>query len=187
MTETEQLACIDRTLAGDMAAFENLVAQWEASVYRVADGICHDSHHARDVAQDAFVAAYRQLGQFDPHRAQFATWLLTITRNLALKSNRKHQRMIPTRAEFLEDASVSKAPSPEEGLEWKETFAALDAAMEKLPAKLRAAFTLTELEGLSYQEAALIEAVPIGTIRSRINRARQRLRLALMSTPSPLS
>lgn len=177
LNESEQLELIDRILLGDLGAFEGIVSDMEGSVLRIAHGICNDPHQARDIAQDAFVAAFRQLRDFDPHRAKFSTWLLAITRNLALKSNRKLRRFTSIPADHSNVAEVGEvATGPDENIQWKETFAALDAALQQLPAPWRTAFTLTEIEGLTYEEAATIEAVPVGTIRSRISRARQRLR-----------
>ena len=173
LNESEQLELIDRILLGDLGAFEGIVSDMEGSVLRIAHGICNDPHQARDIAQDAFVAAFRQLRDFDPHRAKFSTWLLAITRNLALKSNRKLRRLTSIPADH---SNAAVATAPDENIQWKETFAALDAALQQLPAPWRTAFTLTEIEGLTYEEAATIEAVPVGTIRSRISRARQRLR-----------
>ena len=138
MTELDQLEAIEAVLAGDLAAFDQLVAHLEPSVLRVAHGISNDADRAHDIAQDAFVAAYRQLTQYDSHRAKFSTWLLTITKNLAIKSNRKNGRLNSMTTSESHEPTES-APPPSEALQWRETFSALDRALIQLPAKWRTA------------------------------------------------
>lgn len=180
MTEEDQLNAIDATLKGDIARFEELVVAYQSQVLRLAHGVTGDADRARDIAQDAFIAAFRQLSRYDPFRARFITWLLTITRNLAIKSNRKYARGQSPEAASEDSLSVQMdKTNPVERLHWKETFTTLDKALAALPTRWRAAFTLTEIDSLTYEEAARVEGVPVGTIRSRVFRSRKRLREAL--------
>jgi RNA polymerase sigma-70 factor (ECF subfamily) len=121
-----------------------------------------------------FLAAYRSLGSFDPDRSRFSTWLFTIARNKSLAAIRKKQ--VACLAE-LPDRPAGCGES--DTLERAELNRALDRALASLPAAQRTAFVLAEFEDLPYDQIARIEGTRIGTVRSRISRAREKLRQVL--------
>jgi RNA polymerase sigma-70 factor (ECF subfamily) len=117
-----------------------------------------------------FLTAYARLGTFDPARSQFSTWIFTIARNKAVNAAaRKKPRYM---AEPPERADAS---DPEMTAEKKELLAALDRAVQDLPLNQRTAFVLAEFEQLPYEQIAQIEGVRLGTVKSRINRAKVKL------------
>ncbi len=175
MTEDEQLKKIESSLRGDLSAFDELVRHFQDSVLRFAWNFLGDQDAALDIAQETFIAAHQQLPSYDHHRAAFPTWLLAIARNLALKSRRRKRPV--TMAELPEQ--IDPATSAGEQAHWKDSFAKLNQALESLPESWQRAFILTEIQSLSYQEASQIEAIPIGTIRSRVHRIRTHLRKTL--------
>ncbi|MBC7821065.1 MAG: sigma-70 family RNA polymerase sigma factor, partial [Planctomycetaceae bacterium] len=131
---------------------------------------------AEDLVQEVFVAVFRKLDAFDAERSQFATWLLTIARNQCL--NHLKRSSLPTvfRSEFDVEARTAQ---PSDAVLSRELHARLDAALERLPLEQRTAFVLAEIQELPYAEIAIIEEVELGTIKSRVSRARQRLREVL--------
>jgi RNA polymerase sigma-70 factor (ECF subfamily) len=133
-----------------------------------------DSHRCEEIGQDVFVMAFRKLSAFDPARSQFSTWLFTIARNMSINALKKK---IPVPMEILPEMPDSRNPSDE--LSDKEIFTQLDEALKTLPGKLQRAFILAEFEQMPYEEIARIEGARLGTIKSRINRARARLHAAM--------
>ena len=133
------------------------------------------SHQTPDLVQDVFLSAYTNLGSFDPLKGRFSSWLFTIARNKCLNEmNRKKEISAPGRVE-----TIQTPITPEATLMEKEAFATLDRALDQLPFDLRNVFVLAELEGLSYGEIAEIEDAPVGTIKSRLARARAKIRSVL--------
>jgi len=136
--------------------------------------LINDQHACEDIAQDVFFIAYKKLGSFDPARSSFSTWLFTIARNKSVNEIKK-KKTLPV--ENLPENENS--PCPGNVLVQEEFFIQLDQALEKLPSKQRRAFILAEFESLPYEQIAQIEGVKIGTIKSRINRAKKKLRVIL--------
>ena len=129
-----------------------------------------------DVAQDVFLAAFARIASFNAARASFRTWLLAIARNVCLNALKKRRPLLTD----FSGADQPKDPHvPGADLEQAETFRRLDAALADLPFEQRTAFVLAELEGLTLEEVGRIESVPVGTVKSRLGRAREKLRLAL--------
>jgi len=128
------------------------------------------------VVQDTFIAAFTHICSFDPERGSFCTWLYRIARNLALNA-RKKRRDQP----LPEDLVIADERTPADDVQNNEIFRRLDQALEELRFQDRVVFVLTELEGLSYAEVARIEGLRIGTVKSRLARARARLRSLLES------
>jgi len=183
--DSDQLL-VQRVLAGDMRAFELLVHKYQRRVERLIGRMVRDSDLVEDIAQETFIRAYRALGQFRGE-SQFYTWLYRIAVNTAkkqllelkrdpvvtmsaLESDRDDETSSAER-ELIEQASDTE--TPEAVLASKEIAAAVNAAMEALPAELCQAITLREIEGLSYDDIAQALDCPIGTVRSRIFRARE--------------
>lgn len=177
------LQLVERTLAGDQRGFELLVIKYQRRIERLIGRMVRDTDLIPDIAQETFIRAYRALHQFRGD-AQFYTWLYRIAVNTAKKAlvDLKRNPIITEtalRANDDEDETsgnpfeLTTDETPETILAAQEIAAAVNAAMEALPEDLRQAVTLREIEGLSYEEIAEAMDCPIGTVRSRIFRARE--------------
>lgn len=171
---------VERAQRGDKHAFELLVAKYQRRLLRLISRLVRDPAEAEDVAQEAFIKAYRALPQFRGDAA-FYTWLYRIGVNTAKNFLVSNGRKAPTstekdaeEAETFEDAGqLRDINTPESVLMSRQVAEAVNAAMERLPEALCTAVTLREIEGLSYDEIAEVMNCPIGTVRSRIFRARE--------------
>lgn len=177
------LLLVERTLAGDQRAFELLVVKYQRRIQRLIGRMVRDVDLVEDIAQETFIRAYRALHQFRGD-AQFYTWLYRIAVNTAKKAlmELKHDPTVSEsalRASDDEDETSharnepTTDETPESVLAAKEIGAVVNAAMDALPDDLRQAVVLREIEGLSYEEIAVAMDCPIGTVRSRIFRARE--------------
>lgn len=178
-------AVVERVIRGDVDAFSILVNRYQDRIYSVALNYVSNPEDAVDVAQDAFVKAYNKLGSFDRASA-FYTWLYRIAINTAIDFIRKRKSRP---AESLDDEKYSetgfepesKDPSvdPEKVAARREQARTLKAAIGTLSDKLRTVVVLHDVEGLSQEEVADILRVPVGTVKSRVSRARAELRYVL--------
>ena len=178
------LMLVERTVAGDQKAFELLVIKYQRRIERLIGRMVRDVDLVEDIAQETFIRAYRALAQFRGD-AQFYTWLYRIAVNTAQKALRDLKRDPLVSESALrgggddEDETsaveneLTSSETPETILAAKEIAATVNSAMEALPEELRQAVTLREIEGLSYEEIAEVMNCPIGTVRSRIFRARE--------------
>ncbi len=173
--EEADLEAIERVLAGELSAFEELVIRYERPLRSMIQHLTGNHETTRDVAQDAFVAAFRHLGRFDPSRSLFPTWLYAIARHRCLNLRRKSRREV---GEPMTGADAMTESPSDEAIR-RESFARLDAALDRLPEPLRRVFVLAELDGLPYEQIAQLEGVRPGTVKSRVSRARARLREGL--------
>jgi RNA polymerase sigma-70 factor (ECF subfamily) len=170
---------VERAQRGDKRAFELLVAKYQRKLGRLLSRLVRDPAEVEDVTQEAFIKAYRALPSFRGDSA-FYTWLYRIAINTAKNYLVALGRRAPTstsfdheEAENFEDAEQLRDSSTPEGeLFGKQIAATVNRAMDALPEDLRTAITLREIEGLSYEEIANVMNCPIGTVRSRIFRAR---------------
>ncbi|HEY7904544.1 MAG TPA: RNA polymerase sigma factor RpoE [Casimicrobiaceae bacterium] len=171
---------VERAQRGDRRAFEMLVMKYQRKLTRLLSRLVRDPAEVEDVTQEAFIKAYRALPGFRGDSA-FYTWLYRIGINTAKNYLVALGRRAPTstsfdneEAESFEDADALRDNSTPEGeLIGKEIANTVNRAMEALPEDLRTAITLREIEGLSYEEIANVMNCPIGTVRSRIFRARE--------------
>jgi RNA polymerase sigma-70 factor, ECF subfamily len=159
------------------AAFGRIVVEYQDRIFNLCMFMLREKQDAQEAAQDVFVKAYRALGDFKPH-ATLYTWLYRITVNACIDYRRKAQRL-----HIEEDASIDEIascdPSPEMICESKEATGLIQEALAALKPGLRAAILLREIEGLSYEEIAEVLQISIGTVKSRISRAREELRESL--------
>ncbi|NVM74524.1 RNA polymerase sigma-70 factor (ECF subfamily) [Duganella sp. SG902] len=177
--ECDQLL-VERVRAGDKQAFDLLVAKYQRRLMRLLSRIVHDPAEAEDVVQETFIKAYRALRHFRGDSA-FYTWLYRIGINTAKNFLATQGRRTPTstdadteQAEAFNDGEhLRDINTPESMLASKQIAQTVNAAMDALPVDLRTAIALREIEGLSYEEISDIMACPIGTVRSRIFRARE--------------
>jgi RNA polymerase sigma-70 factor (ECF subfamily) len=171
---------VERAQRGDKHAFELLVSKYQRKLSRLLSRFIKDQTEVEDVAQEAFVKAYRALQSFRGDSA-FYTWLYRIGINTAKNYLVAMGRRAPTVTEFdAEEAEefdggdqLRDINTPESLLMTKQIANTVNEAMEQLPEELRAAIQLREIEGLSYEEIAVAMECPIGTVRSRIFRARE--------------
>lgn len=177
----EDAACVRRALAGDPAGFEALMRRHHAALGRLLRAIVRNPEDAEDLLQETFLRAYRFLHRFDQERA-FAPWLMTIGANLA----RNHLRRARGRAEVpLEDEGPGGEPvGPGPRLadphgpqvrDHRELLEQARAALARLPDEQRVVLEMRLLGEMSYKEIAAALAIPIGTVMSRLSRARDRL------------
>ena len=176
------LMLVERTVAGDQRAFELLVMKYQRRVQRLIGRMVRDVDLVEDIAQETFIRAYKALHQFRGD-AQFYTWLYRIAVNTAKKSLMDLKRD-PTISESFfkkDDDDETNSPgreptsdeTPESVFAAKEIATVVNAAIADLPQDLRQAVTLREIDGLSYEEISAVMSCPIGTVRSRIFRARE--------------
>ncbi len=171
---------VERAQKGEKHAFELLVAKYQRKLVRLISRIVRDPGEVEDVAQEAFIKAYRALPQFRGESA-FYTWLYRIGVNTAKNFLVSQGRRAPTstekdaeESETFEDAGLLRdINTPESILMSRQIANTVNAAMDRLPEELRTAITLREIEGMSYDEIAEMMDCPIGTVRSRIFRARE--------------
>lgn len=173
----EQL--VERVQAGDKKAFDLLVLKYQHKILAIISRYIRDSHEVHDVAQEAFIKAYRALKNFRGD-SQFYTWLYRIAINTAKNYLVARGRRPPSSDVEVEDAEfysgsdmLKDVDTPENNFLRDELQAVVDKAIRDLPEDLRTAVTLRELEGLSYEEIAEVMDCPVGTVRSRIFRARE--------------
>nr|WP_314608162.1 RNA polymerase sigma factor RpoE [uncultured Janthinobacterium sp.] len=177
--EYDQLL-VERVQAGDKRAFDVLVSKYQRRLMRLVSRLVHDPAEAEDVVQETFIKAYRALRHFRGEAA-FYTWLYRIGINTAKNYLVTQGRRAVTssdadaeQAESFDDGNkLRDNNTPESVLASKQIAATVNAAMDVLPIELRTAIVLREIEGLSYEEISEIMACPIGTVRSRIFRARE--------------
>ena len=177
--EIDQLL-VERAQGGDQHAFDQLVGKYQRKLGRLLSRFIRDPSEVEDVTQEAFIKAYRALPQFRGDSA-FYTWLYRIGINTAKNYLVSQGRRAPTSTEYdaeeaesFEDASqLRDINTPESLLLSKQIGQTINTAIDALPEELRSAIVLREIEGLSYEEIASMMDCPIGTVRSRIFRARE--------------
>tara|TARA_R110002049_G_scaffold49267_12_gene141193 strand:+ start:6357 stop:6956 length:600 start_codon:yes stop_codon:yes gene_type:complete len=170
---------VARVQKGDSRAFDLLVLKYQHKIFALIGRYVRDADEVQDVAQEAFIKAYRALPRFRGDSA-FYTWLYRIAINTAKNYLVSRSRRPPGSdieledAEYLENGgSLREIENPENALFGAELKAVVEDAISALPEDLRTAITLREFEGLSYEDIADIMGCPIGTVRSRIFRARE--------------
>lgn len=175
---------VEAARAGDNRAYGQLVEAYQRRVYALAFGMLRHKDDAWDVAQEAFVKAYKNLDKFEGHSA-FYTWLYRITYNVAMDHLRYHKRRETVdmdqheMEQHIEDDKGHDFTNPLESLDRKELRAVLARAMDELSEKHRAIIVLREIEGLSYEEMADVLKISKGTVMSRLFHARKNLQKLL--------
>ena len=193
--EDAQLAAvlIRRCLAGDAAAWEELVQRYNRRIYNICYRFAGSAEDAQDLTQDVFIKMYRTLNSFDVERGAFMTWVTTVTRNLLVDHFRKSKQdrltdSLDTAPSEHEDAMPlseqihDKALPPDARAQSREVGETVHRALQKLSPDLREAVILRDLQDMDYREIATVLKVPEGTVKSRINRGRAELARLLQRT-----
>lgn len=181
------LLLVERVQSGDKEAFGLLVSKYQRKLVRLVMRLVRDPAEAEDVAQEAFIKAYRALPNFRGESA-FYTWLYRIGVNTAKNWLLSQGRRMPVMSEILDEDTdgggndhslLRNDETPDRLLMSKQIGETVNAAMDALPEDLRTAISLREIEGLSYEEIARVMDCPVGTVRSRIFRAREAIAVKL--------
>ncbi len=171
---------VERAQRGDKHAFELLIAKYQRRLARLISRFVRDAAEVEDVTQEAFIKAYRALPAFRGESA-FYTWLYRIGINTAKNYLLSLGRRAPTTTaldveeaeEFEETELLHEVSTPENEMMSKQVVEVVNSSLQELPDDLRTALTLREIDGLSYEEIATVMDCPVGTVRSRIFRARE--------------
>lgn len=179
MTAVTDQQLVARVQAGDNRAFDLLVRKYQHRILGLVSRYVHDADEVQDVAQEAFIKAYRALPGFRGESA-FYTWIYRIAINTAKNHLVARSRRPPGSDMELEDAeyldggaALRELETPESALFGEELKSVVEQAIAALPEDLRTAVTLREFDGLSYEDIADVMSCPVGTVRSRIFRARE--------------
>jgi RNA polymerase sigma-70 factor (ECF subfamily) len=159
------------------------VESYQPVVFQFVRGLSKNLQDAEDLTQDVFVAAFRNLAAFDATKAQLMTWLLTIARNRCCNHLKRRTSTTPGDIDITD-----KQPLPDAAVGLREVWRHLDAALEMLPIEQRTVFVLAEIQELPMKQIAEIEGVAEGTVKSRLSRARERLRQLMHAwRPEPVA
>jgi len=176
---SDDLDLINRFKGGEETAFEGIVIKYQDRLYNLCRHMLADPHDADDAAQETFIKAYKNLKSFRPE-ASLYTWLYRIAVNTCIDHKRKpfFESLFKKSSEGEEFVieQQSDLPSPERLYESKQTGVAIKLALNKLSDKLRTVIVLKEMESLSYEEISDVLDISIGTVKSRISRARDELK-----------
>ncbi|MGE5552014.1 MAG: RNA polymerase sigma factor [Bacteroidota bacterium] len=183
----DELALIQRCQAGEMDAFEELLGRYEGLVYNLTHRYFGSQAEAADVAQEAMLKVFRRISEFKGH-SSFKTWLYRVVTNLCLDTLRKHRTPPLSLDELEEDGKTlpdlpSKGEDPEGALEQAELRGILGDLLATLAEDHRIIIVLRDVEGLAYEEIAAILGCSLGTVKSRLARAREALRRRFLASP----
>jgi RNA polymerase sigma-70 factor (ECF subfamily) len=177
MTERELL---ERCRNGDPAAFETLLGNYERLIYNLTFRYFGNHHDACDIGQEAMVRIYHKIGEFNG-KSSFKTWLYRVVTNLCLDELRRRKHQSASLEEIKEKGfePAAGSPGPEEAAETGERAELIQELLQLLSEEHRAVLILKEIEGLDYQEIAEVLGCSLGTVKSRLNRAREAFRRQL--------
>jgi RNA polymerase sigma-70 factor (ECF subfamily) len=186
----DETALVSAAIKGDLDAFNRLVLAHQELAYNVACRILSDQHAAEDVTQTAFLSAYRNLNKF--RGGSFRSWVLRIVTNACYDELRRRQRHPEMPLEPLDSESdgefdnpswmKDQNPGPEEVFDQRQLHQAVQRCLDDLAEDFKAVVVLVDIEGMDYQEVSLIINKPLGTIKSRLSRARFKLKDCLKSS-----
>lgn len=180
MAQADDQNLIDRARDGDVRAFEQLIRPHVDSIRRLAYSFRPNWSDADDLAQEALIRAYRNIGSFR-REAALSTWLYTVARSAFLDWLRGRSAKARGREDTLSEPPPDSADPQDQLLQSRREAEALWAAIRRLDPRFRIPLVLFDIEGLPYERVAAIEGVPVGTIKSRLSRARGQLRALLLA------
>ena len=173
----EDMLCIERFLAGEEEGFEMLVRKYQNRVLNIIYSFIGQNRESEDIMQEVFMKVYHSLWSFR-QRSQFSTWLYRIVVNTTYDFLRKRRNFVSN--EGILEMSAVTSESPRDALLTREKEAMIQKALGNIPLKFRAALVLKDIDGLSYIEISRVLRCSIGTVESRIYRARQFLKAELL-------
>jgi RNA polymerase sigma-70 factor, ECF subfamily len=188
MTEAEpqDVELLQRVVAGDESAFVCLYHRWRPALYRFALGMTGSPAMADDVVQETFMIVMKEADRYDASRGAVASYLRGIARHLVYRRIRRESRFVELGGLHLDGPDPSPAADPAASLLRQDEVRRVHAALLRVASKLREVLVLCDLQGLSYADAAETLRVPIGTVRSRLSRARSALAECLEEQPARL-
>jgi len=181
-TADDEMGLISSALAGDLDSFNTLALAYQSLVYNVAFRILGERFSAEDAAQQTFISAFRKLSSF--RGGSFRSWLLRIVTNICYDELRRRKRYPTSRLELQDEMGeeieslkwmVDPGELPEDELERVDLARTIQACIDELPLEYRLVVVLVDIQGLAYAEAAKTLGLPLGTVKSRLARARARL------------
>ena len=183
----DEKTLISKSKAGDRQAFSALVEKYQSKIINMSYGMLSDQEDAYDAAQEVFIKVFRSIDSFE-EKSSFSTWIYRITVNVCNDMLRKRQRKISALSlSSTADGDEEKvleikddAPTPQDTAETNETQLEVRRAISELSDEYKTVITLFDLEGLSYDEISSIINVPVGTVKSRLSRARSALKKNLL-------
>jgi len=182
MQNTDDNVLIDRFKTGDISAFGEIVLKYQDKIYNLCRHMLGNAHDAEDASQDVFLKAFQALSKFQPE-ASLYTWLYRVATNTCIDRRRKpvFESLFggSEEGERLVHDRASDAPSPERLYQSKQLDRTLQESLGKLSPKLRTVIVLKEIEELSYEEIADTLEISMGTVKSRIARAREELQILM--------
>jgi len=186
-------ALIESARKGDLDAFNTLVVAYQHQVFNLAFRIMGDEAAAADATQEAFISAYKHMGTF--RGESFKSWIYRIVTNACYDELRRRKRrpavslneLTDERDTEIEYDIPDQAPTPEDRVEQRELARAIQAGIDTLPPDQRITLVLSDVQGLSYEEIALVTGAHLGTVKSRLSRARAKLRDYLLASGELLS
>jgi RNA polymerase sigma-70 factor (ECF subfamily) len=178
MTVDDGVAAVDRVLRGDVAAFAEIVERWQDPLVALAYRFCHDRSRAEDMAQEAFIRAFRALGQWR-REAAFSTWLFALATNVYRAELRRRRAPLVSLDDVEDPADTFDLAGDHEDSDRR---AAVRRALHALPSRYRDALTLFYFHDMDVERAAASLGVPEGTVKARLSRGRELLRRKLVAT-----
>ena len=169
---------LERIAAGDRDALAIVFRRHQGTVFRFSRQMLGSTEAAEDVTQDVFVALTRTAGRFNPAVASLSTYLYGIARNLVLQRYKKSRARVEVNLDAIageQEAAFATSSDPADAISRAQATRQLRQAILRLPVHYREVVVLCELNGLSYEDAAAVAGCPVGTVRSRLSRARQML------------
>lgn len=177
----DEVGLIEQAKSGDVSAYNTLVLNYQDSVYNVALRILGDTDSAADASQEAFISAYKALGRF--RGGSFKSWIMRIVTNACYDELRRRKRRRQSSLDEITEENESSdvlisqnSPQPEAHRSASELLQAVEECLEQLPDEQRTAAVLCDVEGYDYAEIAGILSISLGTVKSRLSRARAKLR-----------
>lgn len=188
MSQSEEQDLISRSRQGDLSAFNQLVARYQDLVFSVTLRLVSNHATAEDITQEAFISAFRSIGRL--RGDNFRAWILRIARNAAYdamrRTKRRPEESIEEQVVTLGETLASGEESPEDYALRQDLARAIGRGLDELPRDQRMAIVLIDIEGLSYDETASATDVSIGTVKSRLNRGRRKMREYLLENVEQL-